>query len=279
MEGLEEKKKAILFGRKKSPAAKPVTQPSATAGEQAASEEAARAEKAAAEKAAATEAAIPPAQQTRAAALQDKQLTPLGRGMSKAERLEEGQLYCRVIIEVLGKPKEHVEGTLREFVDLIKKNVHIFTVVSEEFSEAVEQEKILFSAYAELEMWVKNITKLIGFCYDFMPSSVEIIEPESIRMTNVQLSGMFNDLQARLHDLDMVVKNTRQESMVFRKNFRTLLKNAALITLTGRDMDIKELSRVTGVKQPQLEKFMEKVLEQDERVTEKDGKFHFDVRP
>ena len=39
------------------------------------------------------------------------------------EKLEKGWLHCRVVIEVIGKPKEHIEKAIQEsvsFVDFLR---------------------------------------------------------------------------------------------------------------------------------------------------------------
>src|SRR3989338_2372750 len=104
-------------------------------------------------------------------------------------------IRCRTIIEVLGKPKEHVESSIKDYVEHIKKDSEL-VILKEEFSEIKEQGK-LWSQFVELELVVKGTNKLIGFCFEYMPSSIEIIKPESLDMSNAELASFLNDLQAR----------------------------------------------------------------------------------
>ena len=48
-------------------------------------------------------------------------------------------LRCKVIIEILGKPKEHVEKALKIYVDRIKQDTDLI-VLKEEFADAKEKE-------------------------------------------------------------------------------------------------------------------------------------------
>ena len=41
--------------------------------------------------------------------------------MDVKEKLDEGYIQSRVVVEVIGKPKEHVEKTMQEYVDKIKR--------------------------------------------------------------------------------------------------------------------------------------------------------------
>ena len=63
-------------------------------------------------------------------------------------------IRCRTIIEVLGKPKEHVENATKEYIDHIKKDSEL-VVLSQEFSEIREQGK-LWSKFVELDLVVKG---------------------------------------------------------------------------------------------------------------------------
>jgi len=45
------------------------------------------------------------------------------------------EILFRTVLEVLGKPKEHVEKSMKEFVEAIKKNDKQYQVVKEEFAE------------------------------------------------------------------------------------------------------------------------------------------------
>ena len=37
------------------------------------------------------------------------------------QKVEEGWIYCRVVVEMLGKPVEHVDGAIRKVLDKIKE--------------------------------------------------------------------------------------------------------------------------------------------------------------
>src|SRR3989338_6049059 len=90
---------------------------------------------------------------------------------------EKTHLRCKIIIEILGKPKEHVEKTIRDYVETIKKDSG-FIVMNSDFADADEKEGGLWASFVELDIVIKGLPKLIAFCFDYMPSSVEILKPE-----------------------------------------------------------------------------------------------------
>ena len=55
--------------------------------------------------------------------------------MPEAEKQgEHAHIRCRIIIEVLGKPKEHVENALKEYIEHIKQDSEL-VILNEEYSE------------------------------------------------------------------------------------------------------------------------------------------------
>jgi hypothetical protein len=69
--------------------------------------------------------------------------------MDEKERLEKGQVLAKVIIEMLGAPKEHIEATLKQYIEKLKKEKKDFEVMKSDFAEAKEQGKF-FAAFTEI---------------------------------------------------------------------------------------------------------------------------------
>ena len=65
-------------------------------------------------------------------------------------------------------------------------------VLNEEIADAKEKEK-LWTTFVDMEMVVKGIPKLISFCFDYMPSSVEITKPEEfvLKKSTIENSNTF----------------------------------------------------------------------------------------
>ena len=170
-------------------------------------------------------------------------------------------IRCNIIIEVLGKPKEHVEDSLKQYIEHIKEDSEL-VVISEKYSEIKEQGQ-LWSKFVELELVVKGTNKLISFCFEYMPSSIEVIKPEQLILTNNELSNFFNDLQARLHNVDMVVKQLNAENNFLKLNMSAIIHNAILICLKVSKLSLEQLSQVTGVDKKELEIFIEKLIKEN----------------
>ena len=175
--------------------------------------------------------------------------------------IEQTHIRCKIIIEILGKPKEHVEKTLRMYIDKIKNDSDLI-ILKTEFADAKEKGE-LWATFAELEMVIKGVPKLIAFCFDYMPSSVEIIKPEEFSMKKSSIEDMLNDLQARLHQVDMIVKKQKNENEFLKHNLNKSVSNTILISLASGSLDKQKLSKVTGVPNKELEIFLDKLIKEN----------------
>ncbi len=125
-----------------------------------------------------------------------------------ALKVKEGWLHCTIIIEIAGWPKEHVGSTLKLIVDKLKKEKAV-SLIKEKISEPKKVSEKIWSAFVELDVLVKSLVDLIGLVFDYMPSSVEIIEPETIKESTQGLGELLNDLIAKLHAYDAAVKKLK----------------------------------------------------------------------
>ena len=189
------------------------------------------------------------------------------------EYLEKGFFHTRVILEVVGAPEEHVNNTLRLFVKNIKDSDDKYIVTKEEFenAEKTDDEKF-FTGFAELEILMKDFRALFEFCLDFMPSSIEIMEPEVFRFNANDYSLFTNELLGKLHQLDGIAKDLRAKVTLLEGNAAMLLRNNVLILLKQKERTLDELAKTSGTKADQLKLFLDKWVE-DKIMTEKDGTY------
>lgn len=124
-------------------------------------------------------------------------------------------LEIRAIMEILGSPKSHVENTAKILLDKVKERKEIELLKS--FTSDAKQVKQFWSCFVEIEIRLENLDKLIGFCFDFMPSSIDILEPSSLEINAREINGFVNDLMARLHRYDMFLKNLRAHAIMLQE--------------------------------------------------------------
>jgi hypothetical protein len=172
------------------------------------------------------------------------------------------------ILEILGKPKEHVEKTIKEYVQKLKEEDN-YMVISEKFSDTKEKDK-MFTTFVELEMVAKGMEPLVDFCFTYMPSSLDISKPEKFNLPNNFISGMMNDLQAKLHNVDMVAKKLRTENDFLKVNLNRAIKNYIIIIIKMKERQFDEISRLTGINEKDLEPFLNQMIRDNELKKEGD---------
>ncbi|MCK4521261.1 MAG: hypothetical protein KAU20_01715, partial [Nanoarchaeota archaeon] len=97
--------------------------------------------------------------------------------------MAEKNILCRAIIDIVGKPKEHVEKAIKLVIEKIKEmdgvNVEKTDIAK---TKSLKNEKLgkteekiqkeageLFSTFAEIDLYVNNIDTLSLFTFQFMP--------------------------------------------------------------------------------------------------------------
>jgi len=177
--------------------------------------------------------------------------------MKLKAKLERGYILARVIIEVVGKPREHVEAALKQAIKHIKTEKEGITLKEGDLYKAKEEKDGFFSTFSELELLFKDSNELIGFCFDYVPSSIEILEPKDLKFDTNQLANLINDLLAKLHQLGISLKKLNADNQILTKNATALLNNSITMALGGKEKTAAEISKFTGIPEQQLTPFLD----------------------
>ncbi len=120
---------------------------------------------------------------------------------------EEKKIVAVMIIEVLGRPEKYLIETLEDIIKQISAEQGI-KVVKTKIREPhlLKDQKDLFTSFAEIEVESDEILPVIGLTFKYMPSHIEIIEPEKFSITNYDLGDMLNEITRRLHRYEELVK-------------------------------------------------------------------------
>ena len=105
---------------------------------------------------------------------------------------------AKAIIEVAGFPKEHVEKSIQDISSQLDKNKE-FKVVSKDIEETKEVNK-MWATFIDAELEFENLKDILKFNLYFLPSSVEIVEPENLTINTNEMSDFMNTMQAKLHE-------------------------------------------------------------------------------
>lgn len=187
------------------------------------------------------------------------------------EKLEKGHIHAKVIIEIGGKPKDYVDKALNDLIGKIKEHTD-YTILNSEINEAKEmkEQKDMFLAFAEMEILAKDISSLAGFCFDYMPSSIEILAPQEMKISALHFSHIINDLQGKLHKLDMGIKQSVNENRFLQKNIHLLLRNLVTIIIGKKGRTVDFISKLAGMEEKEMKIFLDNLVKKEALIKEGD---------
>ena len=175
------------------------------------------------------------------------------------------QILARIIIEMLGAPQDYITKTMHGYIEKLKGS---YKVLKSEISDAEPKEQV-FSLFAELEMQFKDLQSLIDFCFESMPSSVEIVEPSEFVFKLDKMNAFLNDLQSRLHEADAIIKGERTKQQLLDINTTNIFKRFILHLVEKGPKTAGEISHYIGVKPNELTPFLNKLVK--DKKMKKDG--------
>ena len=125
------------------------------------------------------------------------------------------KINVRMIIEIAGRPPEHLTETLNELIKKIdeEKGVSVEDKILHE-PVLMKDQKDFYTSFAEVELMIEEISILNLLCLKYMPAHIEIIQPEMIAISNANLNDVLNETLRRLHHYDEVARVMQTEKMI-----------------------------------------------------------------
>lgn len=155
-----------------------------------------------------------------------------------------------MIVEMAGRPAEHLTESLEKHIGILNEvnDIKVHSIkVSEpreiEVGEAVSVGEVMFTAFAEADFETENFSRLTETVFDFMPSSVEVIEPSSVNMGMTDATALLNNISGRMHRYDEIMKIAGE-----RLNQMNAQLKAAQEALIEKDAEIAKAGSKKGIK-------------------------------
>ena len=205
---------------------------------------------------------------------EETKIKPKSEKVNVKDKIEQGWVHGRAIIEVLGKPKSSVEDLIKNYVKKVKENKN-YIIIESVFAKTTEVKDSdnLFSTFVELDFLAKNIEELVWFCFDYMPSSIEIIAPSEFKHTARTYTTFLNEIQTKMHQIDMMLKTTWRESQILKKNVSILIRNLIVGALRDGQKTFDEIKTISGLPTDELKKYLDAFVERKMIKKDKD-KYH-----
>ena len=136
--------------------------------------------------------------------------------------MAENKIKVFLIFEMLGRPVEHLKKTLSDFIDKLGKEegVEIKNKEIHEPKQVKESKQEIYTTFTEVEIEFKDMPSLYKIVFTYMPSHIEIVEPEELRIKNFDLNLLMNELIRRLHQYDEIVKGLAIERGIMQQQLQ-----------------------------------------------------------
>ena len=185
------------------------------------------------------------------------------------KKVQEGGIKAKLIIEIVGKPKEYVEETIKKTLEKLKDEKKS-NVLSEKTHETKEVQESVFSTFAEVELVTETFQRFLDICYEYAPSSIEILEPEKYPMKTKDMEGILNDLILRVHGVTGQLREALARIGILDSNFMNLMKRMVISLIEDSPKKISHIADKMGLPEDKTKMFLENFEKENVVKIEKD---------
>lgn len=131
-----------------------------------------------------------------------------------------------MIFEILGKPKEYVKEALEKHMSKLDeiKSVSVIDKKINEPKKIKDDKQGLYTCFSEVELKCDSLKTLSDIVFNFMPSSVEVIDPDKITLNCEEATNLFTELIVKLHKYDEIAKLSQGRIHQLTKQLKAALK-------------------------------------------------------
>ncbi len=185
------------------------------------------------------------------------------------EHVEKGYIRANILFEIVGNPEEHVSKTMDALIKHLEQQKDII-FINKEVGEPEETKDGLFGSYCEADLLLKNFGKLTWVIFNFMPASVEIIDPAKLTLKDKELTDLTNDVLAFLHETNTRVIQTNSLNQGMLRSINALVRNSILLTLLNGSKTAEEISKMAGITTKDLEPVFEAMIKEKTLIKKED---------
>ena len=105
------------------------------------------------------------------------------------------KIILKAIIDIAGKPESAVSQALDKTEEKIEafNGVQILEIARAE-PELNEQTNGMYTAFLDLELECETPRVLMQFIVDYLPTSIEILEPSKLKISSEEFGDVLNDM-------------------------------------------------------------------------------------
>ncbi len=134
-------------------------------------------------------------------------------------------IKAKFILEIIGRPAEHITEALNELIVRIGQEKGIIILFKEIHKpKQVEKADNLWTSFADLEMEFVSTQHFFNAIMTYMPAHVEIFSPEKFQFNTFELNELANFIVGKLHNYDALAKKLMGEREILINKLEYLRK-------------------------------------------------------
>jgi hypothetical protein len=154
---------------------------------------------------------------------------------------------------------------MNKIIEGIESEDKKYIIFEKEFFDGDNKENF-FTYVCELKMLFSKPLDIIDFSFDYMPSTIELIEPANISFNSADFSAFINEMLIKNHDLNMLSKTLSEQGKRLFATQDALLKNITFLSIIYGEKSLKEISKNAGVDEKFMENHLNKMVEENTLV-------------
>lgn len=170
------------------------------------------------------------------------------------------EIKASLILEMIGRPAEHVKETMEKLIDRMgsEKTIKITSRKIAEPKKIESMKREMYSIFAEIEIEIDTLLALFNAMFVYMPSHIEITSPNELKFKNIDLNSVINELVLKLHRYDEVVKRLVVERNILYNQLTKAKQELGIEAKAGEINKIKTSKTKTTKKTGKAEKTKKK---------------------
>ena len=144
-----------------------------------------------------------------------------------------------------GSPAEYVKENLSKHIMILDevKDIKVHHIKISDPAE-IKDSKGIYTCFAEADFETENFSRLVETMFDFMPSSVEVIEPGRVSLDMSEATALLNNLSGRLHRYDDIAK-------VAKMKIDQMTRELEIVRAGGVGLGQKQIEEIKKKKTPE----------------------------
>jgi len=160
---------------------------------------------------------------------------------------EKPKIEVSFIIEMLGKPADHLKETLERLIDtlgnekgvkIVERKIHEPKKVEqnqnedkealEKFKDKTKEDKRIqvlhdiFTTFAEIDAEFDDFGSLLFVAFNYMPSNIQVTKPDNFNIKKDDFDAILTNIILRLHKYDELAKRISIEKALLEGKIKEL---------------------------------------------------------